>query len=160
MTKQATKQKGVRCPKRGRSRTTNRPTATRKPGSDRSRHRRVNDLYRAYMRKLPDDDANAQETAWRAAELTVIAEDLRAKIIAGSVAHDAELIRTENTAARARREVAALADPHKGEKTLADVLLEISTPVDGIEPVEDDMDELDDAGIGDAVPAPNNENDQ
>jgi hypothetical protein len=90
----------------------------------------VNDLFRAYTRKLPDDDVAAQETAWRAAELTVIAEDLRAKIIAGTVAPDAELIRTENAAARARREVARLEDPDKGEPTLADVLREIQTPVD------------------------------
>jgi hypothetical protein len=129
MTKR-TKQQGIRCPKRGRSRTTNRPTAARRPGSDRSRQRRVNDLYRAYMRRLPDDDVSAQETAWRAAELTVIAEDLRARIVAGKVALDAELIRTENTAARARREVARLEDPHKGEPTLEDVLRECSVPID------------------------------
>jgi hypothetical protein len=105
------------------------------------RGRRVRALYRSFMTKLPDDDANAQATALRAAELTIIAEDVRATVLACEL--DAklagELVRVENLAARARREVAKLEDPHKGEKTLADVLREIETskPVDdddGIEP--------------------------
>jgi hypothetical protein len=102
------------------------------------RGRRFRALYRSFMTKLPDDDANAQATALRAAELTIIAEDLRARIVAGKVAPDAELVRIENLAARARREVARLEDPHKGEQTLADVLREISKPVDdGTKPVDD-----------------------
>jgi hypothetical protein len=96
------------------------------------RGRRVRALYASFMTKLPDDDANAQATALRAAELSIIAEDVRAKVLAcepdGKLA--GELVRVENLAARARREVARLEDPHKGEPTLADVLREIQTPVD------------------------------
>jgi hypothetical protein len=135
MTKRV-KQKGVRCPKRGRSRTTNRPTAARRPGSDRARHRRVNDLFRAYMRKLPDDDVSAREVAWRAAQLTALAEALRSQIMTGkmeTVAEElvrVELVRTENLAARARREVARLEDPYKGELTAAEAFAQCAVPND------------------------------
>jgi hypothetical protein len=85
------------------------------------RGRRFRALYRSFMTKLPDDDANASATALRAAELTIIAEDLRARIVAGEVALDDQLVRIENLAARARREVARLEDPDKGVPTIAEI---------------------------------------
>ena len=87
------------------------------------RGRRVRALYASFMTKLPDDDANAQATALRAAELGIIAEDVRATVLAcePDAKLAGELVRIENLAARARREVARLEDPHKGEPTLAEI---------------------------------------
>src|SRR5260370_1034004 len=77
------------------------------------RGRRFRALYRSFMTKLPDDDANASATALRAAELTIIAEDLRARIVAGEVALDDQLVRIENRPAggRSDRGVAGVRPP-------------------------------------------------
>jgi hypothetical protein len=135
MTKQAN-QKGVRCLKRGRSRTTNRPTAIRKPGSDRSRHRRERDLFVAFASKLDPADIVGAAVALRCAELTAATETLRRQIMDAdlSQADDAklavqaklaeQLIRLENLLDRCERRLARLTEGKSDGPSLADIIRE------------------------------------
>jgi hypothetical protein len=66
--------------------------------------RRVADLYRSYLRAMPDRSCIGQADALRAAELTVAAEEARARLLAGSGDPNA-VVRIENLAARAVRKL-------------------------------------------------------
>jgi hypothetical protein len=94
-----------------RSRTTNDPLRVRAPGRS-ARSRRLRDLFRGYMAKLDQDDPIAQAAALTAAELRVGAEDARARLLAGQPCAE-DVVRLENAARRAERDVAALVPEKK-----------------------------------------------
>jgi hypothetical protein len=70
--------------------------------------RRVRDLYNGIMAKIDIDDAVVRGAVRRAAELQVLAEQLRAKMLNSESSDQESLVRLENMVARALREVAEL----------------------------------------------------
>lgn len=86
-----------------RSRVSNDPFSRNNAGT--ARGRRVNDLLRSFLRAMSKrGNCLAQADALRAAELTVAAEEARAKLLAGE--GDANgVVRLENLAARAVRKL-------------------------------------------------------
>jgi hypothetical protein len=70
--------------------------------------RRVRLLYRAFIAPLKADDPVHQAAAMSAAELTVAAEDARARLLAGDPSAEQQVVRLENTARRAKFDLAEL----------------------------------------------------
>ena len=85
-----------------------------------SRGLRVRDLFQAFMSKFDQGDIVAQAAALRAAELTVCAEDIRARIKAGELALASEAVRIENLVTRCVKELGRL--PQDEGPTLAQYL--------------------------------------
>jgi hypothetical protein len=86
-----------------RSRTTNDPTS--RANQDTARGRRLADLIRGFLAEMGNPRSPvAQADAIRAAELTVAAEDARAKLLAGDGDANA-VVRIENLAGRAVRKL-------------------------------------------------------
>ena len=73
-----------------------------------ARGRRIRNLFRAYMAKLTPGDPLHQAAAMRAAELSVAAEDARARLLIDPSAEEAA-VRLDNTARRAVEELTAIA---------------------------------------------------
>jgi hypothetical protein len=108
-----------------RSRTTNDPLSRNSQAT--AAGRRVADLFRSFLRAMADRGCIAQADALRAAELTVAAEDARARLLAGAGDAD-ELVRIENLAARAVRKLGLDQQrAAKPKKTLADHLRQKAT---------------------------------
>ncbi len=63
---------------------------------------RIRQLYRSFIRKLDPANPEHQAMALTAAELTVAAEDARARLLAGDLTAEQPTVRLENTARRAR----------------------------------------------------------
>jgi hypothetical protein len=86
-----------------RSRTTNDPTS--RANQDTAAGRRLADLIRGFLAEMGNPRSPvAQADAIRAAELTVAAEDARAKLLAGDGDANA-VVRIENLATRAVRKL-------------------------------------------------------
>jgi hypothetical protein len=91
---------------RQRARATNSPLAGLKLRT--ATGRRVRDLYQGLMAKLDLDDIAIRAAVRRAADLQVLSEQHRARMLNGE-AHDQEtLVRLENMVSRSMREVAEL----------------------------------------------------
>lgn len=104
-----------------RSKTTNDPTS--RANQDTAAGRRLADLIRGFMAEMGNPRSPvAQADAIRAAELTVAAEDARAKLLAGDGDANA-VVRIENLAARAVRKLGLVErqrDAAKPKLSLAD----------------------------------------
>jgi hypothetical protein len=70
--------------------------------------RRIRSLFRKHMAKLTPGDPLHQAAAMRAAELTVAAEEMRARLLAGDTTAEEAVTRLENAARRAERDLAPL----------------------------------------------------
>lgn len=106
-----------------RARTTNDPTS--RMNSRTARGRRTKDLYRAFVARLTDpEEVLAQAAALAAAELTVSAEGLRARLLGGEAVDPDQVVRIENLAQRAERKLAKFAGPKK-TKSLSEHLAEL-----------------------------------
>jgi hypothetical protein len=70
--------------------------------------RRIRRLFRRFIAKLNADDPLHQSAAMRAAELTVAAEEMRARLLAGDTTAEEAVTRLENAARRAERDLAPL----------------------------------------------------
>jgi hypothetical protein len=76
--------------------------------NDTEQGRRIRALYRQFMEPLVADNPVHQAGAMAAAELTVAAEDARARLLAGDPAAEEAVVRLENTCRRARLDLVEL----------------------------------------------------
>lgn len=84
---------------------------TRAPRGTDHGHR-IRSLFRGYLRRLgPDHDPIIEAGALRAAELLVLAEDLRAKALAGDGVGINDITRLESTARRAEQDLFGKVEP-------------------------------------------------
>jgi hypothetical protein len=105
-----------------RSRTTNNPNS--RSNQSTAAGRRLNDLIRGFLQEMGNPtNIVAQAAAISAAELTLAAEDARAKLLAGNGDPD-QVVRLENLAHRTVRKLGI--DGHRGDgkpkPTLADYM--------------------------------------
>jgi hypothetical protein len=105
-----------------RARTTNDPLSRNSQAT--ARGRRVADLFRSYMRAMSDRSCCfAQADALAAAELTVDAEDVRARRAAGTAGID-EVVKAERLARHAVRKLKLDRQASQPKKTFADQMRE------------------------------------
>lgn len=90
--------------RRGTAKPRSRPERRRYNGRTHEA-RRVRSLFESFIAHMDADDPMSVLAARRAAELVAVAETLRAQAIRGEAVHVRDLIKVENTAARAVREL-------------------------------------------------------
>jgi hypothetical protein len=104
-----------------RARTTNDPLSRNSQAT--ARGRRIADLFRSYMQAMADRSCFAQADALAAAELTVDAEDVRARRAVGTADID-EVVKAERLARHAVRKLKLDRQAAQPKKTFADRLRE------------------------------------
>jgi hypothetical protein len=71
---------------------------------------RIRQLYRSFISKLDPTNPEHQAMALTASELTVAAEEARARLLAGDLAAEQPTVRLENSARRARLDLKGKAE--------------------------------------------------
>jgi hypothetical protein len=91
-----------------KSRSRGRVWLRKRAPQDTEQGRRIRALFRQFMAPLTAGDVTHEAAALAAAELTIAAEDARARLIAGDAAAEASTVRLENACRRARLDLIAL----------------------------------------------------